>query len=98
MAEVGQSANEAGITNSNGTTDVPANYEVCERTGFRVKPGELVKEWDGTMVRPESWEARHPQDFIRIRAERQRGSENPEPADVFIEDAYPSGVNPATDL
>jgi len=72
--------------NSNATTDVPSNYEICDRTGFRVLPGQLVREWNGAMVRRESWEARHPQDFVRGRAERQRGSPRPEPADTFIAD------------
>ena len=86
------------ITNTNATTDVPTNYEICERTGFRVKPGTLVKEWDGVMVRPESYEPRHPQDFVRSRPEAQRGSVRPEQTDQFIDDLYPSGVDPATDL
>lgn len=77
---------EDGPQNSNATTDVPTNYEICDRTGFKVLPGTLVKEWNGAMVRPKSWEPRHPQDFVRGRTESPKGSPRPEPADVFIAD------------
>jgi hypothetical protein len=75
-----------GPQNANATTDVPTNYEICDRTGFKVLPGTLVKEWNGAMVRPQSWEARHPQDFVRGRPEKSKGSPRPEPADTFIAD------------
>ena len=78
-------------TNAN-TEDPEANYEICDRTGFRVPAGTLKKEWNGLMVRPESWESRHPQDLIRGRPERDGGSPRPEQADRFIEDLYPNGV------
>lgn len=75
-----------GPQNANVTTNVPSNYEICDRTGFRVMPGELVKEWNGAMVRRESWEARHPQDFVRGRPEHPKGSPRPEQPDTFIAD------------
>lgn len=73
------------ITNDNAV-EVPSNYEVCQRTGFRVPVGELVKEWNGLMVRKESYEARHPQDFVRSKHEHQKASPSPELTDVFIAD------------
>jgi len=84
-------------TNSNATTGEPTNYEICERTGFRVKPGTLRREWTGRMVRPESWERRHPQDFVRSKPEDRTGSVRPEQPDQYIEDLYPGGVT-AEDL
>lgn len=39
------------------------NNIICDRTGFKIKRSEAQKEWDGQLVRKESWEARHPQDF-----------------------------------
>lgn len=42
-----------------------AHNVICERTGFKVKSTDVRKEWTGKIVRKESWEARHPQDFIR---------------------------------
>lgn len=71
------------ITNTNADT-YPSFYEICERTGFRVKRGELVKEWNNVMVRSRSYESRHPQDFTRSVAERQSGSVRPEQTDSFI--------------
>ena len=56
------------------------------------------RQWDGLLVRRESFDRRHPQGFVRAVSERSlRGSPNPEQEDVFIEDAYPSGVG-ADDL
>jgi hypothetical protein len=71
-------------TNSNSETDSGGRYNICQRTGFKVLPGELLQEWNGLLVRPESFEARHPQDFVRSKAERQTGPQNPEPDDTFI--------------
>ena len=71
-------------TNSNATTSVPNNYEICDRTGFRVLPGELVEEWNGLKVRRKSWNRRHPQDFVRGSSEQLRGSERPEQTDRFL--------------
>jgi hypothetical protein len=42
---------------------------ICERTGFAIYSGDARKEWTGSVVRKESFEARHPQDFVRGRAE-----------------------------
>lgn len=81
------------VVNTNAT-DGFTNYEICERTGFRVLPGTLVEEWTGTMVRPESYEPKHPQIMIRSRAEKLKGSIRPEQADRFITTA----IDPATDL
>jgi len=84
------------IPNANATTG-PTNYEICERTGFRVKPGELVEEWNGVMVRQRSFEHRHPQDFVRSSSEKLEGSKRPEQDDRFVSDLYPTGVS-ASDL
>ena len=64
--------------------DVPAedtsNFVICDRSGFKVKPGELKPTWDGLLVLDEFWEPRHQQDFIRrVSPERQRGAIRPEP-------------------
>lgn len=69
------------------------NELICQVSGFRVPVSEgLVRRWDGVWVRRKDLDLRHPQDFVRARAERLRGSVSPEPGDVFIEDAYPNGV------
>lgn len=44
---------------------------ICDRTGFKVKASNTRKEWNGLIVRAESWEPRHPQDFVRGRRDQQ---------------------------
>ena len=72
------------ITNDNAITDPPVNYEVCQRTGFRVPKGTLRQEWSGLWVRPESFEPRHDQLRLQSRPERQTGSPRPEQDNLFI--------------
>lgn len=74
-----------GPQNSNAT-DVPSHYEICDRTGFKLPRGTLKREWNGVMVRPQSWEPRHLQDFVRSTPDAQKGSPRPEQTDVFIQD------------
>lgn len=73
------------ITNENAV-EVPSNYEVCQRTGFRVPIGELVKEWSGLWVRKQSLDHRHPQDLVRSKTDKGKTSVSPEPDEVFIAD------------
>lgn len=78
--------------NPNATTE-PSNYLVCQRSGFRVSVEEgLKRTWDGLFVRQEDWEPRHPQSFVRARAEKQRGSYSPEPEDIFVSNPVSSGT------
>lgn len=79
------------ITNSTATTDTPNRYNICDRSGFKAKPGELIPTWDGLMVLPEFWEPRNEQQFVRSRAEKQRGALNPEPIgnETFIDPDNP---------
>jgi len=37
----------------------------CQRTGFKIKAESSRMEWNGLIVRKESWEPRHPQDFLQ---------------------------------
>lgn len=55
-----------------GDRFVPGDHFVrCDRTGFKVLASKAKKEWTGLIVRDESWEERHPQDFLRGRPDRQ---------------------------
>lgn len=72
------------ITNTNATEDTKNRYNVCQVSGFKAKPGELVQRWDGLWVLPKFNEERHPQDRVRTRHESQQGSIRPEGADTFI--------------
>jgi hypothetical protein len=57
----------------------------CDVCGFDFPASRTQKRWDGLWVCREDFEERHPQDFVRGRADRQRvPSPRPEPADTFI--------------
>ena len=56
-------------------SDTPADYAVgiCQRTGFKVKASDTVREWTGLIVRSQSCDPRHPMlDFPAPRGERVR--------------------------
>ena len=72
------------ISNSTATEDSDNKYNICQRTGFKVKPGSLIETWDGQLVRRESWEPRNMQDFTTVKAESLTGATRPESTDVFI--------------
>jgi len=36
---------------------------ICDRTGFRVKTSDVIREWEGWYMIPEAWAPRQPQDF-----------------------------------
>jgi hypothetical protein len=80
-----------GPQNTN-TFDGVSNDEICDRTGFKVPRGTLRKEWSGAMVRPQSYDRRHPQELVRARAEHPKGSPRPEQPDSFIMDDEPVEV------
>ena len=45
---------------------------VDDRTGFTVWASDTRREWNGALVRKQSWEARHPQDLVRGVPDRMR--------------------------
>ena len=60
---------------------------ICDRTGFAIYSSDARKEWNGLLVRSKSFEARHPQDFVRGIPDHQsvrdaRPPQNP----VFLTD------------
>ena len=42
---------------------------ICDRSGFKVRKSQTVKEWTGLVVDKRFTEERHPQDFVRGRPE-----------------------------
>tara|TARA_Y100000114_G_C11625494_1_gene261740 strand:- start:179 stop:493 length:315 start_codon:yes stop_codon:yes gene_type:complete len=36
-------------------------YGICDITGFRYKLKDMKKTWDGLLVGPDQWNAKHPQ-------------------------------------
>ena len=64
-------------------------WRICDRTGRKVLASDTVKEWTGAIVQRKSYDARHPQDFVRARPERPGVTDaRPRPTDVF---QLPSG-------
>jgi hypothetical protein len=62
---------------------------ICDRSGFKYPLEELVKQWDGAMVHRRFLDHRHPQDFVRGVADKQRlPFTRPEAADVFIAQTF----------
>ena len=73
------------IENNQATSDVPNNTEICSRSGFRLYPGELMRDGYGELMRSRSVDGIHPQDNIRAgRSAPQRGAIRPEQDDTFI--------------
>ena len=58
---------------------------ICDVCGFKHKQSQLRKRWDNAMVCSKDWEARHPQDLVKARAERSIVKDaRPEPAPRFL--------------
>jgi len=58
---------------------------MCSKCGFRFRASETFKTWDGLWVCGPDFEIRHPQDFVRGRADHIAAPEpRPEPAEVFV--------------
>jgi hypothetical protein len=75
------------IANTAASTNVPTNYEIDDRTGFRLEPGESIRDWYGMRTRKKSADPRHPQELVRSRSDKFPGSISPEQDDTFIETA-----------
>ena len=80
------------ITNSDSTDSVTSNYVIDDRTGFKMYPGELVKDGHipGFMTSKKAHDPKQPQENIRSVGDRQRGPESPELDNTFIETAISS--------
>lgn len=71
-------------TNSSASAH-PSTYEVCQKSGFKAKPGELAQQWDGAWVHRDFLDKRHPQEFVRGVRERALPQAPPEQPDSFID-------------
>lgn len=61
----------------------------CDECGRTFKASQLKKRWDGLMVCSTDWEPRHPQDFVRAKADYQAVPwTRPEPIDSFVSIPY----------
>jgi hypothetical protein len=65
-------------------SEKPTVYEVCQKSGFKTKPAELVRQWDGAWVRGDFLDKRHSQEFVRGLRERVLPPSPPEQDDAYI--------------
>lgn len=66
---------------------------VCDECGRRFRASQLKKRWDGLMVCSQDYEVRHPQDFVRAKADNQLVPWiKREVSDVFIGGSGVSGI------
>lgn len=76
----------------------PGDHNViCDRTGFKIKSSQARMQWDGSLVRKESWEPRHPQDFLRAIPDFQAVEDpRPDPAASYltVNQAYNALLDP----
>ena len=72
------------IVNRNADTNNPTSYEIDQKSGFKIYPWEVVRQWDGVFTREQSNDPKHPQLDLKSRSDKQIGAQNPEGDDVFI--------------
>lgn len=56
---------------------------ICDISGQTFYADEVRKNWRGLIVGEDNWEPRHPQDFVRGKADRQR-VDDPRPDDDAV--------------
>ena len=63
---------------------------ICDSCGRKFKASSMIKRWDGLFVCKEDYEPRHPQDFLRVRADKQNVPiARPDPVDdTFVMVCY----------
>ena len=60
------------------------HWLIDDRSGFQIRKSEAVKEWDGSIVHRDDAEERHPQEYVRARADRQAVTPTrPEPPAIY---------------
>ena len=71
------------------------HWNTCQRCGQDIRLSASRKEWTGLIVCKSCWEPRHPQDFVRGRAEdtRARGLVTGEGADISVREYYVEDSN-----
>lgn len=61
------------------------HWLISDRSGKQIRASEARREWNGSVVHKDEWEARHPQEFVRSVADRQTvENPRPRPTDLFI--------------
>ena len=71
------------------------SYGICDISGFRYKLREMRKTWDGLLVGPDQWDAKHPQLQPKPSAVDPQAVKDPRP-DKNLEEqrSYQYGFDP----
>jgi len=70
-------------------------YVIDDRSGFAVPIERARMEWNGLLVREQSWEPRQPQDFVRGTVDQQSVPiARPRTPPQFV----PTGISPVVDI
>lgn len=74
-----------GKKNKNPGYQAGDNWVACDSCGFVIRASSIKETWDGRMLCPEDWEARHEQDFVRSRNDKIAADiVRPENEDLFL--------------
>jgi hypothetical protein len=68
---------------------IPGDFwRICDRCGLKVRQSKTRKTWDNLWTCAATcWEPRHPQDFVKGKADKQSVPEpRPEATDYFLSD------------
>lgn len=81
---------------------IPGNpWMICDECGLRYRKSETLIRWDHAVVCQKCWEPKHPQESVRVKADKIR-VHNPRP-DTYSEldlvlGVYPTVINSAWSL
>ena len=45
-------------------------WAICDECGLQYRRSQMLERWDGLLVCKKDWEPRHPQEFVRGKADR----------------------------
>lgn len=81
-----QSVNARGKKTRNPGWKAGDHWVQCDRCASAIRTSDSMVTWDNLIVCPDDWEIRHPQDFVRGRADNiaAKGLVRSESGDIFI--------------
>ena len=47
-----------------------STWAICDECGLQYRRAQMLERWDGLLVCKKDWEPRHPQEFVRGKADR----------------------------
>jgi len=70
--------------NSGNSYHKGGSYGICDVCGFKYRLSDMRTRWDKALVCDDDYEVRHPQEFVRGRADKIKrdGPIRPEPQEI----------------